>query len=311
MHIMFRQYAQQMGMQNVRAILPEQIDIVLNDAQMEMVNRVIKQNIGTTNDRATDNSKLAQINALRTLYKVKNIDLLTSISSIDEKHTDDKGMFLPIIPITGEKYYTKEFVLQYTTSDNHPHIKTGANLPSYLYMVDFSINYVKTNNGLEISHNKETNEYNYIVPTTSNLVLKTTFVTQFFPVRLIDDVLLADTTNDFILKNRLRSPIIVSHDNGFDLYIDKAVIDTNNKVTLEHSLVPYILRMTYIAKPTSIKFISNQVDNEGMCQLPEYMHEDIVKRAVNLYRIAVSGSLYGIQQVPQQNTINNYSNEGN
>ena len=30
MHINFRQYAQQMGMQNVRAILPEQIDILIN-----------------------------------------------------------------------------------------------------------------------------------------------------------------------------------------------------------------------------------------------------------------------------------------
>ena len=29
MHIMFRQLAQQMGMQNVRAILPEQIDLLL------------------------------------------------------------------------------------------------------------------------------------------------------------------------------------------------------------------------------------------------------------------------------------------
>ena len=27
MHVWFRQYAQQMGMQNVRAILPEQIDL--------------------------------------------------------------------------------------------------------------------------------------------------------------------------------------------------------------------------------------------------------------------------------------------
>mgnify|MGYP006955536998 CR=1 FL=1 len=29
MHVMFRQYAQQMGMQNVRAILPEQIDLLI------------------------------------------------------------------------------------------------------------------------------------------------------------------------------------------------------------------------------------------------------------------------------------------
>ena len=68
---MFRQYAQQMGMQNVRAILPEQIDLLLNTSIMDIVNQTIKENIGVTNDRViTDNSKIGQINALRTLYKV-------------------------------------------------------------------------------------------------------------------------------------------------------------------------------------------------------------------------------------------------
>ena len=65
---MFRQYAQQMGMQNVRAILPEQIDLLLNTSIMDIVNQTIKENIGVTNDRViTDNSKIGQINALRTL----------------------------------------------------------------------------------------------------------------------------------------------------------------------------------------------------------------------------------------------------
>ena len=59
MHIMFRQYAQQMGMQNVRAILPEQIDLLLNTSIMDIVNQTIKENIGVTNDRViTDNSKI-------------------------------------------------------------------------------------------------------------------------------------------------------------------------------------------------------------------------------------------------------------
>ena len=33
MHVWFRQYAQQMGMQNVRAILPEQIDLLINNSR--------------------------------------------------------------------------------------------------------------------------------------------------------------------------------------------------------------------------------------------------------------------------------------
>ena len=76
MHVWFRQYAQQMGMQNVRAILPEQIDNLINTSTRDIIDEVIKLNVGTTNDRViTDNAKLANINALRTLYKVKTINI--------------------------------------------------------------------------------------------------------------------------------------------------------------------------------------------------------------------------------------------
>lgn len=76
MHVWFRQYAQQMGMQNVRAILPEQIDTLINTSIKDTIDEVVRANIGTTNDRViTDNAKLASINALRTLYKVKTIEV--------------------------------------------------------------------------------------------------------------------------------------------------------------------------------------------------------------------------------------------
>ena len=71
MHEMFRQYSQQMGMQNVRAILPEQIDLLINNSINDTINQIVTQNIGITNDRViTDNSKLNQVNALKSLYKV-------------------------------------------------------------------------------------------------------------------------------------------------------------------------------------------------------------------------------------------------
>ena len=76
MHVWFRQYAQQMGMQNVRAILPEQIDNLINTSIKDTIDEVITRNVGTTNDRViTDNAKLANINALRTLYRVKTISV--------------------------------------------------------------------------------------------------------------------------------------------------------------------------------------------------------------------------------------------
>lgn len=111
MHVWFRQYAQQMGMQNVRAILPEQIDNLINTSTRDIIDEVIKLNVGTTNDRViTDNAKLANINALRTLYKVKTID-------IEE-------------PMTVKDFGNEPYTFNSKDIDEVP-----------LYFVDFSIRY--------------------------------------------------------------------------------------------------------------------------------------------------------------------------
>lgn len=76
MHIYFRQYAQQMGMQNVRAIIPEQIDILLNTSISDIVNQLVRDNSGLIKDKATaDLSKISQPNALNSLYRIKEINI--------------------------------------------------------------------------------------------------------------------------------------------------------------------------------------------------------------------------------------------
>ena len=76
MHTAFYQYAQQMGMQNVRAILPKQVDILLNTSVSDIVNQLIRDNVGTRKDRAVvEPSKIGQTNALRPLYKNEIIKL--------------------------------------------------------------------------------------------------------------------------------------------------------------------------------------------------------------------------------------------
>ena len=88
MHVMFRQFAQQMGMQNVRAILPEQIDLLINTSISDSVNRIIQTNIGVTNDRVvTDNSKVGQVNSLRTLYKATNVEASNFTSTVINKYS--------------------------------------------------------------------------------------------------------------------------------------------------------------------------------------------------------------------------------
>ena len=278
MHVWFRQYAQQMGMQNVRAILPEQIDLLINSSITDTINQVITQNIGITNDRViTDNSKIGQINALRSLYKVKTVQAIPSSS----------GSSSTTIPfVKGEETHILRMYADIKNFDNGGSGTDGKF--DYLYLVDLAINYS-----------------NLSSPTSSPTIL-----TNYFPVRLIDDAYLADTLNDFVLRPRLRTPVAVLYNDQLDLYIDNL---TSGK--LPEELNPYKLRVSYIAKPAIVAYKSDLGGEDINCNLPEYMHVDILKHAVDLYRIAVSGSLSASQQVEQnqqrENARNNYRNEGN
>ncbi len=299
MHIMFRQYAQQMGMQNHRAILPEQIDLLINTSIMDAVNEVIKQNIGITNDRViTDNSKIGQINALRSLYHVAIIDMLPR-----------QQQFVSFA-------FSASDVQTGRMSTNFEVVKKP--IPEYMFLVDFSLNYKVCITG----YSGNSNDFTSVTYDNDDLV------TNFFPVRIIDDSFLADTLNDFVLKPRLRSPIIVSYStdissleetkrkNIFDLYIDKFTEDIDgNGYFLSNKLLPYQLRMSYIAKPATVMYKEDVGGKNVNCDLPEYMHIDIVKHAVDLYRTAISGSMMAAQaqeqNARQENMRNNYRNEGN
>lgn len=77
MHQTFRVFAQQMGMQLVRAILPEEIDVYLNAAIIEKIREVVLSNTVTAfSDRVSvqDNS-ISPINYIRTLYQIEQKSL--------------------------------------------------------------------------------------------------------------------------------------------------------------------------------------------------------------------------------------------
>lgn len=274
MHVWFRQYVQQMGMQNTRAILPEQIDLLINTSITDTVNQIITQNIGVTNDRIiTDNSKIGQINALRSLYKVKIVNAIPTT-------TGPSSVTTPFIQ--GDETH---ILRMYATIKNFSGTSTGDF--DYLYLVDLALDYS-----------------NLSSPTGTPTVL-----TNYFPVRLIDDAYLADTLNDFVLKPRMRTPIAVLYNDQLDVYVDTL---TSGK--LPENLYPYKLRVSYISKPAIVAYKSDLGGTDVDCDLPEYMHVDILKHAADLYRISISGALSSAQQQAQaqqqENTRNNYRNEG-
>lgn len=287
MHVNFRQYAQQMGMQNVRAILPEQIDVFINQSIMDTVNQLIRENIGITNDRViTDNSKIGQINAFRTLYDVRVKDITFTETQDDDDNTiAPRFVYNAVDRLTG--------LIKHNGGGDEDEL-----FESYMFLTDININYIT--GGTD------------------------PIVTAWYPVRIIDDIYLADTLNDFVLKNRFRSPVaVVYKDNTLELYIDKfddikpaplvptVTIKGNNSVVLK----PNQIRISVINYPKEVMFMED-VNEEGInCDLPKSMHGDIVKHAVDLYRVAMNGSLHAAQDAEQvqqrENVRNNYRNENN
>ena len=274
MHKMFRQYAQQMGMQNVRAILPEQIDLLINNSISDTINQVITQNIGITNDRViSDASKLNQINALKSLYKVWK----GSISEATVKGKEKTNYIISFqLPLTNFK-----------TTGSYTDDNDSSTAINFLYAVDLSINYKKTD-----------------------------FVTNVFPVRIIDDQFVADVVNDFVLAPKMRSPVASIHDNLIELYIDKSDAKPEDGQAFTFRGVSINeLRFSYIAKPAIVRFAEDVDGTNVDCDLPEYMHVDIVKHAVELYQLAKSGSLAAAQQAQQnqqrEQVANNYREDGN
>lgn len=264
MHEMFRQYAQQMGMQNVRAILPEQIDLLINNSISDTTNQIVTQNIGITNDRViTDNSKLNQVNALKSLYKVwkGTVTLPTANTNYIASYS------IPLLAFLSGGGYNS------SNADKSAAIQ-------YMYIVDLSINYSKSN-----------------------------FTSNIFPVRIVDDMYLADIVNDFLLAPKLRSPVASIHDDKIEIYIDKPDNKSNTPYTFNGMSVKE-LRLSYIAKPAVVKFLDDLGGQSVDCDLPEYLHVDIVKHAVELYRTAVTGSIAVTQQAQEaqqrENLRNNY-----
>lgn len=274
MHVWFRQNAQQMGLQNVRAILPEQIDLLLNTSIYDTINQIIQQNIGITNDRViTDNSKIGQINALRTLYKVTEVAIALP-NGINLGHDDT-------LPFTG----VNSPIYRYTGNIAGFNLNATTKPFTYLYLVDFAIDYGK--------------------PKANVMEGGDEFTSNLYPVRLIDDAYLADSLNDFILRPRLRSPLAVIYNGKMDLYIDKS-IDGNG--TFAEGLQARNLRLSYIAKPATVKYAADIGGQNVDCDLPEYLHNDICKHAIDLYRTSMTGSLYANQQAAQNQQREDYRN---
>lgn len=313
MHVWFRQYAQQMGMQNVRAILPEQIDVLINTSIRDTIDEIINANVGTTNDRViTDNAKLANINALRTLYKVDTLDLY-DVDTLEE-YKNEPYMF------TSERVqnamYFVDFSVRYAT-DNQSSKQYYLKYKAYYdepvsdrHLTEEEIALIGGGAQLEDETFTEANKQALIsvYKTYIENWLKTNKkdLSRWFPVRIIDDSYLADVLNDWVLAPRLRTPVMVVYaldtsvlDSRFEVYFGDN--DTQSLKTILSSKRPVQIRCSYIKKPNQVKYLSDIGLDNVDSDLPEQLHIPMLKHAVDLYRASIQGATMSEQRNQQAN----------
>lgn len=212
MHVTFRELAQQMGMQTVRAILSEDIDICLNTAIIELVNELIAVNVGQLpyNDKiARHNAAIAPINGLRTLYRKANIN-----------DTEILGEGTEITP--------------YSLNIN--------SLGIMLYL------------GFKVSYDGRS----------------------LYDCRIIESEDLGQTLRDFCNRATKDAPICTIVGDKEKITVD---IITGTKNMVKPKLIQYL----YIAEPAKVYYDIENIESNVNCDLPDYLHIDVVKRAVNVY----------------------------
>lgn len=226
MHIKFRQYAQQMGMQNYRTILPEQIDLIINTSISDTTEQTLKEHLSLTNDGVgPTNLKVGQINAFSTLYKTATI------------------------PVNRTDTEVEEYVSSLTKTVEIPLSAVSNNL---LYLFDAAVKYADK--------------------------------ADTFPVRITDAAMLASTSQDYILRPSVKSPVGIVVDEKLTLYFGRGF----------DKFVPKDVIIYYIKQPAKVSF-----EGQVSCDLPVFLHENIVKHAIDLYRVSIAGSLYASQTQQQ------------
>jgi hypothetical protein len=213
MHAVFRAKGQQMGMQTIRGILPESIDIYLNSAIVNKVRSIVLENTDTVyRDKVTvQRNEIAPINSLRSLYEVRRFPVLTGSGSIDDP-------FNTLV-------VANEDIMYYT--------------------------------GI-VTHYGGNKSYN---------------------CRIVDGDSLANTLNDFCNRSSIEYP--VSEIKFNDVNNTNTVVI--NIYTEDATQRPLQIGVRYIRKPAVVKYALDDPANDINCNLPTYLHGEIVTLAVNEY----------------------------
>lgn len=260
MHNTFRTIGQQMGIQTIRGILPESIDVYLNNAiidkvQQELLNGVELAMKDSVNTKAPT---MTTINTFRTLYKTARYYI----------NTDDA------------EEYTKKVSFYNNINGFHiiniPIINSNISLDEKEYEINpmmflgFSVEYDTNSKGNAIN------------------------------CRLVSSDDLENTLHDYCNGASKDFPIAVLSSEFINLEDEQSEDDSNIQLEIYTSTKDCkvkFLNIKYIKVPNIVKFDTDLTKCVN-CDLPSYTHNNIVERAVMKFyaSIGVNTPNQNIQQ---------------
>lgn len=278
MHVTFREMAQQMGMQSTRAILDEDIDICLNAAIIDKTRSILIENVGQNNyaDKVIrQNTVISPINALRSLYKKVSLPADDTLYYYSPGYSKDEN----------NSNYRKESDVDdwtLTTKDAFDDF-------------DSSITYTKEIKFFSGIGN-EVEPYHLTLDSTK-VMLFTGFKVSYdnnalYDCRIIEAEDLGQTLRDFCNRAAPDAPIaVVFGDNNsieVDLYTGRNVHTYTGESTFKK---PKTIQYIYIAEPRIVRYDPMNPKNNVDCDLPAYLHQEIIDNAVQRYLISIGVGL--------------------
>lgn len=252
MHNTFRTLGQQMGMQLIRGILPESIDIFINDVIIEKTQQELLSSVRTALQDSvnTQASTMSPINTFRTLYRSVRYELNIDDAGDTKKvsyYNDKNGFHIINIPTI--------------SSDITVDLKEYKINP--MMFLGFSIEYDTTNRGNAIA-----------CRLIGSDVLETTLrdycngASKDSPIVVLNSIP--------VVKDGIEQTGVVSNE---ELEIYTGTKDCKVK----------FLNIKYIKVPNVVKY-DTDINKCVNCDLPPYTHFDIIERAVNKFHQSIGAT---------------------
>ena len=263
MHNAFRTIGQQMGMQLIRGILPESIDVFINNVIIEKTQTELLAGVRTVlqDTVSTQGSTMSPINTFRNLYRTSRYEIepLNDEKGLVDYYNEANGYHIINIPTVN----ASDIILDNTEFFINPMMYLG-----------FSVEYADTLRGNAIACRLigadvlETTLRDYCNGASKDSPIA---VLNAMPV-IVDDS-----------KGKSESTSAISN--------EQVEIYTGTKdCAIKH------INIKYIKTPNVVKF-DLDLNKCVNCDLPAYTHFDIVERAVLKYKASIGAS---IESNPQQ-----------